>query len=396
MLEVTAGLALQTARALRLDVQPLVLWDEQPGRGPGGTSDFVEFWEQKLGKKHCVIKMPRAESKSASRYEPGTARRAERRVLRQEVKTMLFADIVGYSKIKEHAIPNFVTGFLDRASQLAAASRHAPQNVSTWGDAIYAVFDFAVDAGNFALELTQLIHANSKEWEQLELYWDERASGDRPAERQPLNIRIGLHTGPVFQHYNPLVRQLGFTGAHVSRAARIEPVTQRGEVFASEEFAALVEMDSAMRRHQAEKKPLPSGSGRANSQGDETDPAAFVCEYVGSMPLAKDYPGLHRIYRLVPTRRFDIEELARVIHDRYCREQRKAGKIGKDLPALRPWTELSENMREASREQAADIPYKLRELGYDLTRRGGIDPNQIAPEPERASRKWPRESTFAG
>ena len=48
-MEVTAGLALQTARISRLDVQPLVLWDGLPGWSTGGTAGFAEFWRDDLG-----------------------------------------------------------------------------------------------------------------------------------------------------------------------------------------------------------------------------------------------------------------------------------------------------------------------------------------------------------
>ena len=68
---------------------------------------------------------------------------------------MLFADIVGYSKLSELVIPEFVSVFLESVSRLAANSPHAPRHVNTWGDAVYAVFDFARDAGCFALELPQ-------------------------------------------------------------------------------------------------------------------------------------------------------------------------------------------------------------------------------------------------
>jgi len=279
---------------------------------------------------------------------------------------MLFADIVGYSKLTERSIPEFVTCFLDRVSQLAANSAHAPQSVNTWGDAVYAVFDFAVDAGNFALELARMIHDNEAEWLQRGLYWEEPASGDKPALKHPLNIRIGLHTGPVFLHYDPVVRRLGYTGAHVSRAARIEPVTKPGEVFASEEFTAFAELDSMVRR-----------------QRGEPQMAAFICEYAGSMALAKGYPGRYRIYRLVPGRRLDIEELARAIHDLYCEEARKRNETPETNYALRLWAELPENLREGNREQAADIANKLRMLGYELTHRGGLKPAEMQFDPDR-------------
>jgi hypothetical protein len=147
----------------------------------------------------------------------------------------------------------------------------------------------------------------------------------------------------------------------VSRAARIEPVTKPGEVFASEEFTAFAELDMAGRRHRG-----------------EPDAAAFVCEYAGSMALAKGYPGRYRIYRLAPSRRLDVEELARAIHGLYCEEARKRKETPQTNNLLRPWEELPENMRDANREQAADIPHKLRALGYELTYRGGRQPREMS------------------
>jgi class 3 adenylate cyclase/tetratricopeptide (TPR) repeat protein len=363
--EVTAGLALQTARALRLDVQPMALWDCLPGRGPGGTHDFVRFWREQLGMQPEVVEMPHQAAVELP-SSLGSAGRLERSLLHQEVKSLLFADIVGYSRLTEQVIPEFVACFLDRVSQLVATSRHPPHSLDTWGDAIYAVFDFAVDAGNFALELTRMIHDNEAEWLQRGLYWEESPGRDQPAMKHPLKARVGLHTGPVFQYHDPVVRRLGFTGAHVSRAARIEPVTQPGEVFASEEFAALAELNAAVRRH----------SG-------EPEVAAFVCEYAGSMALAKGYPGRYRIYRLIPARRLDIEDLAKAIHELYCEQARERRETPETNSLLRPWGTLSENMRDASREQAADIPNKLRMLGYELVHRGGIKAAELVLDPVR-------------
>jgi hypothetical protein len=40
-------------------------------------------------------------------------------------------------------------------------------------------------------------------------------------------------------------------------------------------------------------------------------------------------------------------------------------------------------MREGNREQAADIPNKLRMLGYELSHRGGIKPAEMNLDPDR-------------
>jgi class 3 adenylate cyclase/tetratricopeptide (TPR) repeat protein len=365
LMEVSSGMALSIARALRLDVQPMVLWDGVPmGKGAGGTQSFYSFWSDQLRQPPLIVPLPHPKNASPRSAIPFKRDRSERSTLHQEVKSMLFADIVGYSKLTEHVIPEFVETFLTRVSQLAASSKYAPRHVNTWGDAIYAVFDFAHDAGCFALQLTQMIKENEKEWLRQGLYWEEQLEGE--AVWHPLSIRISLHTGPVFMHYNPVVRQLGFTGSHVSFAARIEPITKPGEVFASEEFASLSELSCEIERRSA------AGSDN-NSEGN----AGFFCDYAGTMQLAKGYPGRYRIYRLLPKRVFAIEELARAAHDSYLVEAKARGETLETNSAFRLWEELPEDLREANRAQVADIPNKLRRLGYELAPGHGIHPSEI-------------------
>ena len=85
------------------------------------------------------------------------------------------------------------------------------------------------------------------------------------------NIRIALHAGPAYEIDDPVTGRPGFAGMHISRAARIEPVTPPGEVYVSEAFAALLAFDDNQER--------------------------FACEYVGTVPMAKEY-GRFRTYRL--------------------------------------------------------------------------------------------------
>jgi class 3 adenylate cyclase len=59
-----------------------------------------------------------------------------------------------------------------------------------------------------------------------------------------------------------VTHRLNYIGAHVSRAARIEPITPIGQVYASQPFAAL-----------------------AAAQGVEE----FRCSYVGQTSMAKKY-----------------------------------------------------------------------------------------------------------
>ena len=358
--EVAAGLALNTARMSRLDVQPVALWDGQAGLGAGGTQSFVDLWSQQLRQEPVIIDLPPQASRGRNQHP---RLRTEHQTMRQEVKSMLFADIVGYSKLTEKVIGDFVDIFMQRLSVLLATSPHAPRSVNTWGDAIYAVFDFTHDAGLFALALTKMIRDGEEEWKRKGLVYLEYDTEKKAMVQRPLNIRVGLHTGPVLAHYNPVLRQIGYTGSHVSRAARIEPIAERGEVYASEEFAAMSELGKAM--------------GWRNPGTTKTLRENFVCEYAGSKALAKGYPGLFRIYRVIPERNFAIEELARAAHALYCEQQKQRGKTEKELPAMRPWEELSEDLRDANRAQVTDIPNKLYLLGYELAPGSGMSPAHI-------------------
>jgi class 3 adenylate cyclase/tetratricopeptide (TPR) repeat protein len=360
-MEVTAGIALNAARAMRLDVQPMVLWDGMPGWGAGGTGDFYNLWTHKLGCDTIVLTPPDSVG-GRPRMQARPRKRSERNILHQEVKSILFADVVGYSKLNENTTREFIETFLGRLGGLAGTSKHAPCSVNTWGDGFYAVFDFAHDAGMFALELTQMLKEGEGEWLSKGLYWESRF-GDGAAVKHPLNVRVGLHTGPVVMHFDPVVRRIGFTGAHVNRAARIEPVAEPGQVFASEEFAAIAEFG-----HEVER-----------SEGARTGPEpGFVCEYAGSRELAKNYPGFHRMYRVVPRRPFVVESLAKAAHEDYCEQSRSRGETPTTSGSMRPWDQLSEDLRDSNRAQVADIPNKLKMLGLELVAGRGVPAIEIA------------------
>jgi len=362
--EVSAGIALQTARQCRLDVQPIALWDRRPGRGAGGTASFCELWARCLVTAPIILDMP-SENGIPVAVENRVFGRSERSTLHREVKTILFADIVGYSRLTEKAIQEFLSVFLRRLSKLIAETPHSPICIDMWGDAIYAVFDFATDAGLFATQLTSFVHDGLEEWLRQGLYFEETGREGEGIKKVPLNIRVGLHTGPVLAHYNHVLRKLSYTGSHVSRAARLEPVAHPGEVYTSEEFAAMVALESGIRN-------LSAGlSGSEISNG-------LDCEYAGSISLAKHYPGRFRIYRVREKRNLPLEQLAVAAHSLYCADQMQRGLSPKDVPALLPWEQLPEDLRQANRSQVADIPYKLSLVGYELTTGPGELPRDLS------------------
>jgi class 3 adenylate cyclase len=351
---VIGGLARLLANSQGLEIVPVVLWNLEPGK-PGGTGSFVEFWQSQgiepinvltsaKATAHFRTHTPRSHSKAppglssfppAERLSSVPFRSTRSRALGRETKTMLFADVVGYSKLTEAVIPAYVEHFLGLASRLVAESRHAPISVNTWGDAIYFVFDRAESGGLFALDLRDRIKATS--WTELGVYWEDRRWD--PPRRVPLSLRTALHTGPVYVHHDPVVRRLGFTGSHVSRAARIEPITPHAEIYASEEFAAIAMTEGAV---------------------------DFACHFVGTTPLAKGYPGDFRLYQVRRTQAFPLELLARAVHQAYARKRFDAGESIDTNSSLAPWDLLPFDLKQENRTQAASIKSKLRWLGYEL------------------------------
>ena len=72
-----------------------------------------------------------------------------------------------------------------------------------------------------------------------------------------------------------------------------------------------------------------------------------------------------------------MEDLAIAAHTLYCEEQRRMGATPEKTPALRPWDELDEDLRDANRAQVTDITRKLALLGYELAATHGLSPSSI-------------------
>ena len=259
------GLARLYAHSLDLEIAPLAVWDGLPGE-PGGTGSFVRYWRRR-GLPPTVIPPPSSDAyafavgDSDQKFESGeddfqTWIRASDRY---ELKAIIFADVTGYSQLSETAVRSFVARFSQRVSSLIAETPHPPINVNTWGDGFFFAFNEVEHAGCFALDLRDLVVMT--DWTQFGLPED-------------LNIRIAVHAGPVYVTFDPVSRQSTFAGAHVVRAARIEPVTRRGEIFATEEFAAL-------------------------SAAEEV--TGFNCDFIGTTDLPKKY-GSFRLYSLTRRR----------------------------------------------------------------------------------------------
>jgi class 3 adenylate cyclase/tetratricopeptide (TPR) repeat protein len=244
------GLALIRAKQLDTQLVRLSLLDTRAASGaqlaasaPGDeeTAERVEIIDVS---DLLPPERARAEARGESVTTPAAFADSD---FKAHMVALLFADAVNFSKLTEAQIPVFVQHFLGAIGSLVARFRPAPLLKNTWGDGLYLVFPDVQAAGRFALDLSDLL--NATDWTRLGL----------PAD---LNLRIALHAGPVYACTDPVTQKDNFIGTHVSRAARLEPITPPGQVYASQAFAAL----AAARRI-----------------------SDFTCDYVGQTPLAKKY-----------------------------------------------------------------------------------------------------------
>jgi class 3 adenylate cyclase/tetratricopeptide (TPR) repeat protein len=251
------GLAKMRAEQLGTDLIPLTVWDGQAGDGKGGTASTVEHWQQwtdyvevidlKTLLQSSLLTVSQAPAPPNSiAPDPALANPAAQTLDRQ-IRALLFADVVNYSQLTEEQYLPFAQHFLGTVADLSRHTRYQPLMKNTWGDALYYVFPTVQQAGQFALDLCDLIQ-----------------SVDWPTKGLPsgLNLRIALHAGPVERNIDPITGQINYIGTHVNHTARIEPITPPGKVYASQAFAAI-----------------------AASEGLKT----FACDYVGKMPWAKRY-----------------------------------------------------------------------------------------------------------
>jgi len=80
----------------------------------------------------------------------------------------------------------------------------------------------------------------------------------------------------VFEGIDPFHSRVNYYGAHINRAARLEPVTVPGHVYATQQFVALLTAEESALRNAAE------------SAGEDWR-SPVVCEYVGILELAKNF-----------------------------------------------------------------------------------------------------------
>jgi len=236
------GLAVLFARHMYAPLRQLVVWDGEARSGVAGTVSDMKIW-MKAGHPQTIIRCgTREPSDDISSY-----RRPDVPHGRRDTRAMLFGDIHGFSKLTDAQLPVFAERIMGTLGKVIQRHKDDIAFVNTWGDGIFVVFPDAGRAAECALALQDALR-------ELDL-----AAIGLPSD---LKLRLGGHLGPVYELPDPVMNRPNYYGAHVSRAARIEPITPEGCVYVTETFAAVLALHNA---------------------------SDFSCDYVGYTDMAKHY-----------------------------------------------------------------------------------------------------------
>ncbi len=253
------GMAFLRAKELAVDPHMLIVSDCSQAGAIGGTLATLATWASQAN-SHVVIDL--AVIRATATIDNPAICTADIPIIQasatpagRTIKSLLFADVKGFSRLPEEYFPIFFTTFLGLVPKTLREIGVMPLELSSRGDGLYAVFATPEEAALFAITLSNAVGA--LDWLAMGLPVDT-------------HVRIALHAGPVFAAVDPVTDKLAHYGTHVTRAARIEPIVVPGQVLVTEPFAAVL-------------ASRPAGD--------------FSCDLVGTEPLAKGY-GAARLYRL--------------------------------------------------------------------------------------------------
>ena len=258
--QVILGMGRLKAKELGGELRGLALLSEEGQHSEVGSQAAVAEWSA----REIPMKVFNPNTNYWRTIEPLSSASEETDLPERSVvnRTMLFADVMGFSKFGEPAMAGFCSGFLQAVRDLVDTVEISPEEINTWGDGLFLVFPTASAGADFALRLCELMKVRNQD--------DGWTAFGLP---QQMHVRVSLHSSPVRRFENPLTQVTSHWGHNVNVAARIEPITPPDQVYASASTAALI-------------------------AAENTD--HFAADFVGLVPLAKNFGSLEifRIRRL--------------------------------------------------------------------------------------------------
>jgi class 3 adenylate cyclase len=172
----------------------------------------------------------------------------------REPRAILIIDFADFSQLSDDAIPIFHEYVMRPVAEVMAEHEEGRLYDNSWGDAIIAIFDRAAPAAHFSLDLQARLQ---------DLPFRELGM---PSTLRP---RIACDFGRTWQGYDFVRKEITYYGLHVTRAARLEPVTPPGAIYVTQSFAAAASAEDA----------------------------TLACDYVGDLVTPKNF-GVLSAYRL--------------------------------------------------------------------------------------------------
>lgn len=242
------GLAQLRASVMQAETFQIAVWDGVAPNGIAGTAADCAEWAR-LGGKSRIISIPTDRPPLQQAAPTGMSHHPN-----WTLRSILFADFAGFSKLDEASLSRFLEMVMGRIATVLDRHGDSVLSRNSWGDAIYVVISSPAEAAMIALEI------------QAELDPQSLHEIGLPTEG---GMRISLHHGPIFEHFDAVQGARTYYGTEVTLAARIEPRVPVGAIYTTQPFAALI----------------------------ESDRNRYHFEYVGTMDLAKNY-GVRTLYRL--------------------------------------------------------------------------------------------------
>ena len=237
---ISAGLTVLRAGHLAAPAAQVAIWDGTGDVAAYGTASGVALWAGTQWPQHVLTpsgkRAPVNAAALAGYPAPGEGR---------AIRFALFGDIAGFSKLTESEIMVAWTEIMNSLNRALAPLANDIMARNTWGDGIFLVFSRAASAAEAALAMQEAMAD-----------LDLTALG----LSRELQLRLGLHCGPMTSVLDPVTGRETFVGTQVNRASRIEPLTPPGTIYATEAFAAALALD--------EKAP-------------------YACEYIGNVTAGK-------------------------------------------------------------------------------------------------------------
>lgn len=254
------GRACLRQQQLTAPLSQIVVWDEETTDAMAGTYRDRETWIE-LGHDSHIISLASASKKERSKTLEVEDKAPSKS--NKNLHSILFGDIKGFAKIPDAKLPLFVSHVMGCLAEVVEELQveGTPNPVllaNTWGDGVFMIFQDVEIAAECSLAMQYAL--KNLDFNKLDFGSD-------------VELRLGLHFGPIYKVIDPVTKRNNFLGEHVTRAARIEPITPPGEVYVTESFAAQLAL---------------------------IDSHKYAAEYVGYMPMAKDYGDL-RMYLLKET-----------------------------------------------------------------------------------------------